>query len=1084
MTRPVPSFRPIPLLFALALVFVAALSANAAPDRRLDVLAFGAVADGTTLNTAALQRAIDTCSADGGGTLTFPAGRYLTGTLQLKDNVTLHLDADAVLLGSTTAADYRNLDPFIDGTGSPLGYALIVAVDAKHVGLEGPGTIEGQGAALKAAQTPYKIRPFLVRWVRCTDVAVKDVHLGGSGAWTMHLFQCRDARVEHVTIRSRGLANNDGIDIDSSERVRIAGCDIDTGDDAICLKATGAQPCRDIAVTGCRLTSNCAAIKLGTESLGDFEKIRIDHCQIRDTRLGGVKLLSVDGADLHDVVISDLTMDNVAVPVFVRLGARLKTFRTGDQAKPPGRLRDVTLKNIRATNSRQIGLFISGVPGHPVENLTFENLALELAGGGQAEDASVALPEKESAYPEITMFGAVMPASGIYARHVRGVNFTNVTTTVKSPDARPAIALIDAERVTPVNFSPVTAEATKPNPSLTSPDGKLAVEFKLNAAHAPVYLIRREGQIVLQESRLGLVRDDADFSTGLTLVSESNVEPVEDRYELLTAKRRLNVYRANRKVFHLAAATGQKLDVIFQVSDDGVAFRYFFPETSTEARTLKEDVSSFHFLPDTKAWLQPMSVAKSGWKSTNPSYEEYYQKEIAAGTPSTLGAGWVFPALFHSGETWLLVSEGSLARGDCGARLRHESPGGDYTVGLPDARETLGGQPVNPSSRLPWLTPWRLIAVGSLKTIAESTLGTDLAEKPAGPADAAIKPGKAAWSWPLLGDKQTNYDVQKRFIDYAADMGWAYCLIDALWDTQIGYEKIGELADYARGKNVRLLLWYNSNGTANDAPQTPKDRMLTHETRVQEFTRLKAMGIAGLKIDFFGGDGRPVIDYYRDLLDDAAPFGLLMNFHGATLPRGWQRTYPHLMTMEAIRGLEFVTFEQKNADEEPTHAATIPFTRNVFDPMDFTPVVLDRIRKIERRTTAAFELALAVVFTSGIQHYAEIPEGMAKMPAYVQDFIRHVPSVWDDTKFVDGYPGKFAVIARRGDAHWQVAGINGEATERNLTLDLSSLPSAAEGQLITDGEGEPFAQRTVKLGAGKKFAVTLKPHGGFVLILK
>ncbi len=219
---------------------------------------------------------------------------------------------------------------------------------------------------------------------------------------------------------------------------------------------------------------------------------------------------------------------------------------------------------------------------------------------------------------------------------------------------------------------------------------------------------------------------------------------------------------------------------------------------------------------------------------------------------------------------------------------------------------------------------------------------------------------------------------------------------------------------YARAKDVGILLWYNSAGDWNTTPQTPRNLMLTHESRMREFERLREMGVAGLKIDFFGGDGQSLIGYYHDILEDAEPYGLLINFHGATLPRGWQRTYPHLMTMEAIKGLEYITFEQENADEEPTHAAMLPFTRNVFDPMDFTPVVLDHINnRIERRTTSAFELALSVLFTSGIQHYAEIPEGMAKAPVYVRDFLKGVPSVWDDTRFIDGYPGKFVVIARQ-----------------------------------------------------------------------
>jgi alpha-glucosidase len=621
---------------------------------------------------------------------------------------------------------------------------------------------------------------------------------------------------------------------------------------------------------------------------------------------------------------------------------------------------------------------------------------------------------------------------------------------------------------------------------LASPDGRIAVDFHLNADGAPRYAIQLDARPVLQESRLGLVRNDADFSKGLQLVSASPTERVKDKYEILTAKRRLNDYRANRKVFHLQTAAGQKLDIIFQVSNDGMAFRYFFPETNAAVHRLTEEVSSFHFLPGTRAWLQPMSVAKTGWSQVNPCYEEFYAKDIPVGTPSTLGAGWVYPALFRSLNTWLLVSEGSLPRNYCGTRLRSESPDGEYSVGFPDPREIFPGGPVNPESPLPWLTPWRIIVVGSLPTIAESTLGIDLADKPAYRMSPTAEPGKASWSWPLLGDNQTTYDVQKWFIDYAADMGWHYCLIDSMWDKQIGWDKMAELIKHARGKNVSILLWYNSAGNWCTAPQTPRDKMLTHESRLAEFDKLKALGVAGLKIDFFGGDGQSMIDYYLDILLDAAPYGFVINFHGATLPRGWQRTYPNLMTMEGIRGMEYCTFEQVNADEEPTHATMLPFTRNIFDPMDFTPMALDRINnRVQRRTTSAFELALPVLFTSGITHYAEIPEGMAKAPDYVRAFIKGIPSVWDDTKFIAGEPGKFVVLARKGNGRWYLAGINGETTERKLTLDLSKL-RIRSGTLITDGTGGnlSFRQETIRLSSDKKLEVTLPPHGGLVMVLK
>jgi len=625
-------------------------------------------------------------------------------------------------------------------------------------------------------------------------------------------------------------------------------------------------------------------------------------------------------------------------------------------------------------------------------------------------------------------------------------------------------------------------------PRVSSPDGRVSLEFSLSADGAPAYSLSRDGQPVLRRSRLGLVREDADFSTGLQPAGEPTARVVDDRYELLTSKRRVAHYRANELVVPLQAAGGARMDIAFRVSDDGAAFCYAFPERSERLHRITRETTSFHLLPESRAWLQPMAVAKTGWEQTNPSYEEYYQMAIPAGTPSTFGAGWVFPALFRSGDTWLLVSETGLGRTYCGSRLDHESPDGEYSIAFPDPRERFDDGPVLPESTLPWSTPWRLIVVGTLQTIVESTLGNDLALPPAVTVDrAALQPGKASWSWPLLGDPNTTFEVQKQFIDYAADMGWRYCLIDAVWDTQIGYEKLAELVTYARTKRVRILVWYNSAGAWNGAPQTPRSRLLTREDRILEFSRLKEIGVAGLKIDFFGGDGQSMIAYYHDLLVDSAPFGFLINFHGCTLPRGWQRTYPHLMTMEAIRGLEFITFDQANADRAPAHAAMLPFTRNVFDPMDFTPVVLDRIRNIERRTTSAFELALAVLFTSGIQHYAEIPEGMARTPEEVREFLREVPSVWDDVRFIDGVPGEYVVLARRAGARWYVAGIQAGGATRTLRLDLSSLKPSSRTRLISDAPGDDnlaFTVATPDLGDRAALDVTLRPRGGFVLVLE
>jgi len=453
-----PHFKAVLVKFALwTCILATALPARAAADRVVDAVKAGVMGDGATLNTASIQQAIDGCSAAGGGTISFPAGRYLTGTIQIKSNVSLRLERGAILLGSTEAADYRNLDPFIDGSGNPLGHALVVAVDAANVGLEGEGTVDGQSPQLKAKQDPYAVRPFLVRWVRCTNVTVRDVHLVNPGAWTLNLFQTRGAVIEHVTIRSRGLGmpNNDGINIDSSENIRVRDCDVVSGDDALVIKATSAaEPSRDISASGCVLSTNTNAIKLGTESIGGFADISISRCQITDARMSGIALYEVDGGELRHVVIRDVTMDGVTVPISIRLGARLKTFREGDRPKPtPGRLRDVTIENVRAKNIGMIGMLINGVPGFPVEGLRLKNIQLELPGGGTAEAAKLQLPENEKAYPEFNMFGKTMPAYGIYARHLRGVTFQNVRTSLLKPDSRPPTVLVDVEDVTPANFA-------------------------------------------------------------------------------------------------------------------------------------------------------------------------------------------------------------------------------------------------------------------------------------------------------------------------------------------------------------------------------------------------------------------------------------------------------------------------------------------------------------------------------------------------------------------------------------------------------------------------------------------------------
>lgn len=619
---------------------------------------------------------------------------------------------------------------------------------------------------------------------------------------------------------------------------------------------------------------------------------------------------------------------------------------------------------------------------------------------------------------------------------------------------------------------------------IESPDGQLRAEVFLSPTGTPGYRILRAHQPILLDSELGLVREDADFTRDLRWLDVGPLSQVADHYELPGSKRLMNHYHANRRVVQLATPTGSQLRVVFQVSNDGVAFRYEFPEVSPTIHRIREERTSFRFDPASKAWLQPIAEAKSSWGRCNPSYEEYYDYDIAVGTPPSSGVGWVFPALFRppsQTDTWVLVSETGLQANYCASRLRPDSPGGEYRIGFPDPRETAFEGIVTPQSALPWATPWRVIAVGSLATVMESTLGTDLAPAPTVPY--RVEPGKAAWSWVMLKDEKTTESVQRSFVDYAARMGWRYCLVDALWDTQIGYDRMRELCRDAAAKNVGILVWYNSAGDWNDTPQTPKNLLLSRERRLQEFRRIKEIGVTGLKIDFFGGDGQSMIGYYLDILKDAEAFGLLVNFHGCTLPRGWQRTYPHLLTMEAVRGMEFVTFEQGWADRAPRHMVMLPFARNVFDPMDFTPMSLDRIPNIKRHTSSGFELATAVLYVSGIQHYAETPEGMATMPEEVQGFVRSIPSVWEEVRFLAGHPADHLVMARKAGKHWFLAGISAAAKTQEIELDLTRLGQTGAGILIQDETASADARlvsQAIQPSPKGRLRVTLRPQGGFV----
>ena len=494
-----------------------------------EVTKFGAIGDGTTLNSQAIQKTIDACHKSGGGKAIIPAGKFLSGTIALKDNVTLYLQKDAILLGSVDLKDYQNLDPFTEGLGIDVGWALLVAVDAKNIGIEGEGTIDGQGSAIKAKHIltdtrpegqRWGLRPFLVRIVRCTGVTVKGVSLKYAGAWTSHYFQSKQIVIENVKIQSVGVAHNDGIGIDGCQQVRIKDCDVVSGDDALVFKTTSSKmACKDIEVSGLRLKSSQAGIKMGTESMAPFENIKITNCHIYETRNGGIKLLTVDGAHLRNILISDITMDEVRTPMLFRLGSRLSVFRKNTETKQAtGTFENVVIRNVKAKadDNAQLtppsGILITGVPGHDITNLTLENIEITLAGGGTAEDARKVVPEAIDQYPEVKTFGPKIPAYGVWARHVKGLKLINVKFNLGSNDVRPALICEDGKDITVSNWS---LPETKDSESIIRLEN-------VNGAHVNGIAVKGEVQV--------LVRVEGENSKNVN-VAKNNTSSIKKQVE-------------------------------------------------------------------------------------------------------------------------------------------------------------------------------------------------------------------------------------------------------------------------------------------------------------------------------------------------------------------------------------------------------------------------------------------------------------------------------------------------------------------------------------------------------------------------
>jgi hypothetical protein len=618
-----------------------------------------------------------------------------------------------------------------------------------------------------------------------------------------------------------------------------------------------------------------------------------------------------------------------------------------------------------------------------------------------------------------------------------------------------------------------------------SPDGLLKVDLKLDGGK-PRYTVTYKNKILLEPSPLGLETTTGSFAEGLVPVKAST-QRIDETYLLTHAKASRVHYVANEGIRTCTNPEGDTLQIIFRVADNDISIAYRISSAKRTHCTITRELTGFDLPPHATTFITPQAPWGEGWMRTKPSYEEEYTRDEPVGAPSKYGIGYTFPALFRVGDDgWVLISETGVSSLYAGTRLGEGTTDGLYSIAFPEAAENHGVGDATVTARLPLLTSWKTITVGeTLKPIVETTSAYDVV-RPLYEPSQTYRPGRSTWSWAVWQDNSINYDDQVKFIDLSAALNFEYVLIDNWWDRNIGRERMAELVRYARSKQVDVILWYNSNGSWNDAPQTPQDCMDTAPARRREMAWLRDTGVKGIKVDFFGGDKQATMKLYEDILTDADAYGLLVNFHGATLPRGWERMYPNHATSEAALVSENLIFNQYWTDREAYSSTILPFTRNAVCGMDFGPVFFNkRLSKEQkdgtiRKTTDAFQVATMVIYQSGIQHTGITPNNLNEQPGYVLDCLREMPAVWDETRFVDGYPGRYFVVARRAGNRWYIAGSNAEGQPKKLTLSLPWL-AGQEVDVIYDKDDRTAGLKTIKADRKGRIDIGMQPLGGVLI---
>ena len=631
--------------------------------------------------------------------------------------------------------------------------------------------------------------------------------------------------------------------------------------------------------------------------------------------------------------------------------------------------------------------------------------------------------------------------------------------------------------------------ASAENKQITSPDGKLVVTVA-DMDGRPSYSVSYDNVLFLKPSPLGMIANIGDFSSGMSLEKNVSTNKIDETYELASIKKSKVHYVANEAVFSFTQQGKTIYDVIFRISNNDVAFKYkMYPQGETLSCVVKQEVTGFVFPDGTTTFLCPQSKPMGGFARTSPSYETSYTADDVAGK-NGWGEGYTFPCLFRNGDNgWVLVSETGVNGGYCASRLLGHK-GGVYTIGFPQEGEANGNGTVSPGIALPGEMPWRTITVGkTLAPIVETTVPFDVV-KPLYQAKGEYTYGRGSWSWIIGMDGSTNYKEQLRYIDFSAAMGYQSVLVDALWDKQIGRDKIEELAKYGKDKGVALYLWYNSNGYWNDAPQTPRGIMDNAIARRKEMKWMQSIGIRGIKVDFFGGDKQMTMQLYEDILSDANEYGLLVIFHGCTLPRGWERMYPNFASSEAVLASENLHFSQGSCDNEAFNATLHPFIRNTVGSMDFGGSALNKYynadnapRGSRRVTSDVYALATAVLFQSPVQHFALAPNNLTDAPSWAIDFMKEVPTTWDEVRFIDGYPGKYVILARRHGDKWYIAGVNAQKETLKLKVNLPMFSNGEKVRLFSDDKALQGGVKQIEIGKIQELQLAIPCNGG-VLITK